>query len=85
MLFNEEQWPVYAFDRGSDQPGSPLEKAMDAMASIPVHDNWRESDEPAALVNATIANALMLRDLIHSLYLLAEVIDNKNNNERISK
>lgn len=85
MLFNEKEWPVDAFERGSYQAESPLAKAVEAMNGCAVHDDWGQPHEQIALVNATIANALMLSDLIHSLYLLAEVIDNKNINERISK
>jgi len=85
MLFNAEEWPVYLHDQGSHQPGSSLDKAIRAMDDVAIDDDWGQPNEQVALVNATIANAEMLRDLIHSLYLLAEVIDNKNINERISK
>ncbi len=83
MLFNIEQWPVYVHDKGSDQPGSSLAKAIEAMDGMAIHDDWRQPNEQVALVNATIANAEMLRDLIYSLYLFAEVIDNNNNNQKV--
>ena len=82
MLFNWEEWPVYEFERGSDQAESPLAKAIEAMDNCAVHDDWGQPNEQIALVNATIGNALMLRDLIHSLYLLAEVINNNHNNNK---